>query len=189
MGTWPGWQPCHRHACQGSHGFPQPRTPLSYQVRHSFPLCKSQSREELFICQCLHQGKEKFRLRQARSHHKMPLWPGLELVQPAHPPANSDLWAKPQRLEWQRAVWGGMEHILVCLLPGCSLAGMKNKPMSCHPPSSSSTSSWMWGWGLSGTRLSSRRAATPTQCKHKSLRTSLALGQHNCSTQLPPSPS
>lgn len=37
-----------------------------------------------------------------------------------------------------------MEHILVCLLPGCLLAWMKNKPMSCHPSSSSSASSCRW---------------------------------------------
>lgn len=115
----------------------------------SFHYARSQSREELFICQCLNQGKEKFRLRQARSRHELPLCPGLELVQPGHPPADSNLWAKPQRLEGQRAVWGGMEHILVCLLPGCLLAWMKNKPMSCHPLSSISAASWCVGWGVS----------------------------------------
>lgn len=68
---------------------------LSNQVRLFFPLCKSQSRKELFICQRLHQGKRNSGTGRHGAVMGCPCAQGWEPVQPGHPPAISNLWAKP----------------------------------------------------------------------------------------------
>lgn len=109
-----------------------------------FPLCKSQSRKELFICQCLHQGKRNSGTGGHGAATGCPCTQGWEPVQPGHPPAISNLWAKLQGLQVTEGSLGRDGARSHSPTHCCSLAWMKNKPMSCHPQSSSLAPSCRW---------------------------------------------
>lgn len=133
-----------------------------------FPLCKSQSRKELFICQRLHKGKEKFRHRQARSRHELPLHPGLGAGPAWAPTSHLRPVGKATETSSDREQFGegwSTFPLPVCLLPGCSLAWMKNKPMSCHPQSSSLAPSCRWA-GISVGQGSQAGALPPQPSAH-----------------------
>lgn len=92
MGIWANAMGTFANKAMGSHS---PRLLSPVRSDFFFPLCKSQSRKELFICQRLHQRKRNSGTGRHGAITGCPCAQGWEPVQPGHPPATSDLRAKP----------------------------------------------------------------------------------------------